>query len=186
MSKPYGEWTEEQKEKHRIRSRMWAKSHPEEHRKQNRLYYIANPKPYNIRNSIWRKNNPEKESNRKINYRLFHPEKIKLWHINNPEKRKSYSHRHRALVLGNGGTYTTQDILALLMVFNNRCPKCKQRPPNVKLTIDHAFPLKRGGTNWPSNLQILCTSCNSKKHLSAWRISPDGVITPLEVAFEVK
>lgn len=33
-----------------------------------------------------------------------------------------------------------------------------------KLEIDHVIPLSRGGTNDDGNLQILCKSCNCKKH----------------------
>jgi 5-methylcytosine-specific restriction endonuclease McrA len=28
---------------------------------------------------------------------------------------------------------------------------------------DHKTPLTRGGTNWPSNIQLLCRKCNVKK-----------------------
>lgn len=31
------------------------------------------------------------------------------------------------------------------------------------LTVDHIRPLSRGGTNDPSNLQVLCRRCNAKK-----------------------
>lgn len=42
------------------------------------------------------------------------------------------------------------------------CAHCGDR--NVdRLTIDHIVPLRRGGTNHMSNLQVLCSICNSIK-----------------------
>ena len=35
--------------------------------------------------------------------------------------------------------------------------------PGVQLVIDHKKPLKRGGTNEMSNLQTLCSKCNTEK-----------------------
>jgi hypothetical protein len=32
-----------------------------------------------------------------------------------------------------------------------------------RLTVDHVVPLARGGTNDPTNLQVLCLSCNTRK-----------------------
>ena len=45
------------------------------------------------------------------------------------------------------------------------CQKCgaKKGERGVQLVIDHKKPVKRGGTNDPSNLQTLCSLCNSKK-----------------------
>lgn len=41
-----------------------------------------------------------------------------------------------------------------------RCARCKT---GGGLTWDHKTPLSRGGTNEPSNLQVLCRRCNSGK-----------------------
>jgi len=35
-----------------------------------------------------------------------------------------------------------------------------------KINIDHIVPLTKGGTNDPTNLQILCSTCNKKKYNS--------------------
>lgn len=47
----------------------------------------------------------------------------------------------------------------------HQCQMCGANGRNlgVQLVIDHKKPLKRGGTNHPSNLQTLCSKCNSKK-----------------------
>jgi hypothetical protein len=45
------------------------------------------------------------------------------------------------------------------------CQQCGAKKGNlgVQLVIDHKKPVKRGGTNDPSNLQTLCSLCNSKQ-----------------------
>jgi hypothetical protein len=41
-----------------------------------------------------------------------------------------------------------------------RCALCGA---GQRLTVDHVFPVSKGGTNDRSNLQCLCFSCNLKK-----------------------
>lgn len=41
--------------------------------------------------------------------------------------------------------------------------KCVTCGATENLTIDHIIPLRRGGTNDDSNLQILCGTCNRFK-----------------------
>jgi len=46
---------------------------------------------------------------------------------------------------------------------NNMCLLCNAR---FNLTIDHIIPLSKGGTNYYTNLQTLCHSCNLNKGCS--------------------
>ena len=41
--------------------------------------------------------------------------------------------------------------------------KCANCEATENLTIDHIKPVSKGGTDDPSNLQLLCKSCNSSK-----------------------
>ena len=43
----------------------------------------------------------------------------------------------------------------------NKCNLCNKK---TKLTLDHIIPLSLGGIHAKENIQILCKSCNSKKH----------------------
>lgn len=42
-----------------------------------------------------------------------------------------------------------------------RCVECHTKR---NLTVDHVLPVSAGGNDEPSNLTILCVSCNSRKH----------------------
>jgi 5-methylcytosine-specific restriction enzyme A len=45
------------------------------------------------------------------------------------------------------------------------CPGWNRSPhPATDLTTDHITPKSAGGTDDPTNLQILCRACNSAKH----------------------
>jgi len=57
-----------------------------------------------------------------------------------------------------------------------KCVLCGESELNVKLTIDHIIPISRGGTNYISNIQPLCGSCNSKKHNKL----PTKLTTPIK------
>ena len=43
------------------------------------------------------------------------------------------------------------------------CNGCGIAFPFRNFTVDHVVPRSRGGTDHPSNLQLLCGACNSKK-----------------------
>jgi hypothetical protein len=49
---------------------------------------------------------------------------------------------------------------------NFTCSYCGKNTidDNIKLTIDHVFPLNKGGTNEIYNLTTSCSSCNSSKY----------------------
>ena|SRR2546425_7262019 len=49
---------------------------------------------------------------------------------------------------------------------NFTCTKCGRKPPNVRLEVDHIYPLSKGGTNNEKNLATLCSRCNSGKGAS--------------------
>lgn len=47
---------------------------------------------------------------------------------------------------------------------NYTCQICgKYMPDEVGLQIDHIIPISKGGKSIPSNLQVLCSKCNSNK-----------------------
>lgn len=44
-----------------------------------------------------------------------------------------------------------------------KCNGCGVKFPARNMTVDHVKPFSQGGSDKPSNLQLLCNSCNSMK-----------------------
>lgn len=59
------------------------------------------------------------------------------------------------------GSHTLKEWDDLIIRFDNKCAFCKE---TKKLTKDHIIPLSKGGSDFITNIQPLCRSCNSKKH----------------------
>ena len=81
----------------------------------------------------------------------------------NKECRSWIKNKHNRLKILAEGNYTWKKWEELKKKHNFTCAICGRKEPEIKLTIDHIIPISEGGTNWISNIQPLCRSCNSKK-----------------------
>jgi 5-methylcytosine-specific restriction endonuclease McrA len=96
----------------------------------------------------WRQANKEKKRSQ-----------INTWRTNNPEKARNHVRTRRARRHGAHGHATPTQVAARVEYFGGRCAYCG----GPYESIDHAIPLARGGTHWPSNLRPACMSCNAQK-----------------------
>jgi 5-methylcytosine-specific restriction endonuclease McrA len=83
------------------------------------------------------------------NYCKRHPEKIS--HL----KARRYARQRNAK-----GSHSFEEWQRLKRKFRNKCAICRKKK---ELTKDHIKPLSLGGTDYISNIQPLCRSCNSRK-----------------------
>lgn len=80
-----------------------------------------------------------------------------------PDVYRAHAENRRARKLAVGGKYTAADIKALAVKQHHRCANCDK---SIKdgYEVDHIMPLTKGGTNDIRNIQLLCQSCNRRKH----------------------
>lgn len=81
---------------------------------------------------------------------------------------KASEHRRRAKLLGAEGSFSADEWKALMAVYNYQCAACGSHHSIAKLSADHIVPVALGGANSIDNIQPLCKSCNSTKHLQTW------------------
>lgn len=131
-------------------------------------YTNANRQAIKARDAAYREARRDEPTERQRAWREAHPEraaqiarKSKAVH---KDTVNAATHRRRARIKGNGGTWTAAEWAAIKAQQDYRCLMCGRREPDIALTVDHIVPVSRGGRNVAANLQGLCKSCNSKKH----------------------
>lgn len=166
------------------RSHRWLENNPEKAKKRRHEHYLKNKKYYEDRAIIWHKNHPEyakayhKEYNtrperreidrlRSIKFNAEHPkernERDKRYRQSHPDHATRMVQNRRALKLKIGGVVTQEEWDNLKEKYGNKCLCCGKT--DIKLTMDHVVPLFVGGLHEIDNIQPLCLSCNSKKHI---------------------
>lgn len=148
----------------------------------NKIYQAANCENIKIQKKKYAAANLERDRLYRNNYRLENYDKLKkardARHEANPEKRKSYArqykianrvairihhHNRRVKKTENGDRLTKGLADKLLLLQRSKCPCCGM-PLGDDYHIDHITPLKLGGRNVDSNIQLLRAVCNMRKN----------------------
>jgi 5-methylcytosine-specific restriction endonuclease McrA len=101
----------------------------------------------------WRDKNREKVN-----------ELAKIQRQKHAERYRAHTRNRRAKIKNIEGTHSAIDIIAIGDAQGWQCNACQC---DLKISghhVDHIVPIAKGGTNWPANLQLLCRSCNVRKH----------------------
>lgn len=139
-------WRENNKE----RRAAYRKEYNSRNTGKRHAYYEENKEWVSIYGKEYYKRNKE-----------HHRQVMAEWGRNNPDKCRAIHHRRKARLLEVGGSFTGQEWVDLLEIYNNTCPCCGKR--GVKLEVDHIVPISKGGSSNIDNIQPLCKSCNSTK-----------------------
>lgn len=110
-------------------------------------------------------------------YRRRKARKSREWHSQNKERANERAREHyrdnrpaliemarnnRAKRRGAEGNFTPDDVHQIIDEQGGECVYCGADVTAAR-HVDHKIPIVRGGTNWPSNLQVLCPNCNLRK-----------------------
>jgi 5-methylcytosine-specific restriction endonuclease McrA len=137
-------------------------------------YYKANKEKIDERNKQWLADNSDKKSEIDAEYRKREVEKVAAanskWSRENPEKRMAIWRNRQARIAGCDGTHTADDVSKIYASQSGLCVYC-DADLSLGYHVDHIMPIALGGSNWPSNLQCLCPTCNIRKgakHPDLW------------------
>ncbi len=91
-----------------------------------------------------------------------HLDKTRAYFQANPGHMAAYASRRRARKRAADGWHTGGEVSALLRRQHFRCANCATSIRRG-YHADHIMPLSLGGSDWISNIQLLCPVCNMKK-----------------------
>lgn len=144
--------------------------------------------------AMWRKENPgiahsrDAKSRERESWKQYHAEykkqhalEISNWHANNykrnrieiltrndkwlksnPDKARVYVQNRRNRK--SGGKLTSGLVLRLMEQQQGKCVYCKRELSETGYDMDHIMPLAKGGKHEDENIQLLCPTCNGRKH----------------------
>lgn len=130
----------------------------------SKKWYTNNKERHKVMRENWVANNRDRLHELQRNWynknKELHLERSKRWSADNLDLKALYRRQRRAKIKKAKGFATLEQLQARIAYFGFQCSYC----PGPYEELDHAIPLDRGGTNWPSNIRPSCQPCNRKKH----------------------
>jgi 5-methylcytosine-specific restriction endonuclease McrA len=174
------QWAKDNPEK----AKKWRRENPDKNRASSMASYYRN-RPARLTNAhrwyrqnsdkvkaiglAWQRKNRGRYRAYQAKWRAAHREELKEYfsYAARLKREPNYKHnlrqaeyRRRALEKSSVGSFTAKEWIAVCDRQKHRCAMCNKRK---RLTVDHVIPLSKGGSNFITNIQGLCHSCNSKK-----------------------
>lgn len=140
------------KEARQEQARQWKRQNPDRVKAGTKAWLLANAAKVALTQKIYRAAHGESIAARVATYRAV-----------NKRRYATLERVRRARKKQAEGTHTLDDVKRILKAQRNRCAYCR-KPLGKDYHVDHIVALSRGGSNWPSNLQCTCPSCNTSKN----------------------
>lgn len=148
----------------KCRQRPHAK---EKHRQRQLLYAAKNREQEKQRAAKWRKDHPDQEKMGRRSYYQRNSEMVKAatkeWRENNPKIVRDQRSRRKARERA-AGDLPRGITMELFDAQKAHCNACRTDLSESGFHLDHLLAIARGGDNRRENLQLLCPSCNRRKH----------------------
>ncbi len=161
-----------ERKKYYWRNALKARAKTREWYRKNRAYALREAKRYRAKHRdhhrayvrTWYKRYRQLTIQRAWDWQRKHPKRKRQikreWARRNSDKIRLKTALERARRRRAPGRFTPAQWIALCQRQLWRCALCGKRRD---LTVDHITPLVRGGSNFISNIQGLCSRCNSRK-----------------------
>ena len=171
-------WYEANKEARSVSCAKWEAENKDKRSAQKVGYYLENKEVYAKRAERYRAEKPEVILERSRKYyrenKAAHRASVKAWGKRNPDALRAIVHKRRCAERNADGSFTAKDVQKLFETQFGMCTGCGnalESSGDKKYHVDHIMPIALGGSNWPSNLQLLCPRCNltkNAKHPDVW------------------
>lgn len=152
---------------HRERTAAWRRAHPDHARALRKAWGQANPGKRKASIARWQAAHPERVRAIMERYLSRFPDANRKaaakWRKSHPDAVRAAWKNRRARKCNAEGFHTEKEAASLYVQQGRKCAYCRARLTKTERHLDHIVALARGGSNWPSNLQWLCASCNLSK-----------------------
>jgi len=145
--------------------KLWRSRNPDKGASYTRAYRERNP-DYKERDKATRLARIDNDRARaRLHYaanKEHFAEKSRKYREENRDLIAAYARNRRSLKKGAEGCHTRAEIACLCERQGWKCAVCRESIRG-KRHADHIVPLVLGGSNWISNIQMLCPTCNLQK-----------------------
>jgi len=162
----HGRYRAGHKEEAAAYKQKWYADNPERARAESREYYTDHKDRIAATRRQYREEHKEEAAATRRQYLGKNPGRAaatrRAWRKANPERHAELLRKHNERKSGLPGTYSEDQWKTLCAFFDHICPRCGKKVE--QFTRDHIIPVTQSGSsNYITNMQPLCGSCNSSK-----------------------
>jgi 5-methylcytosine-specific restriction endonuclease McrA len=163
----YRQYNIQHAQERRDTNQRWRKENRERKLEYNRTWRANNKTRLALYASRYLKKNTEKLNELRRQKLRLNPAKnreaVRQWYLKNYDKHLEKKRRRRARLSGAEGSHTETEVKALFAQQQGLCFHCNCDLEISGFQRDHWIPLIRGGSDWITNIRLLCPFCNMSK-----------------------